>query len=121
MMSSRSWLRFTSPWPRSLQASNFVARKYGAERCLSRKPSETKVSCAASPATVVALAWHDPLHDEGVAYAQLLRDAGADVQVHTANDMSHGFLRHCLVVPAAREHVRQVAGSLARYLEAGVA
>lgn len=73
------------------------------------------------PATVVALAWHDPLHDEGVAYAQLLRDAGAEVQVHTANDMSHGFLRHCLVVPAARDHVRQAADSLARYLAAGVA
>ncbi len=73
------------------------------------------------PATVLALAWHDPLYDEGVAYAQLLRDAGADVQLHTANDMAHGFLRHCQVVPAAGAHVRQAAASLARYLEDGVA
>ncbi|MEO8544599.1 MAG: alpha/beta hydrolase [Betaproteobacteria bacterium] len=73
------------------------------------------------PATVVALAWHDPLHDEGVAYAQLLRDAGADVQLHTANDMAHGYLRQCLVVASARDHVRQVADSLGRLLagEAG--
>ena len=70
------------------------------------------------PATVIALAWHDPLHDEGVAYAQLLREAGAAVQLHTANDMSHGFLRHCMVVPAASDHVRQVAHSLLGYLSA---
>jgi acetyl esterase len=73
------------------------------------------------PATVVALAWHDPLYDEGVAYAQLLRDAGADVQLHTANDMAHGYLRQCLVVPSARDHVRQVADRLGRLLAAGAA
>ena len=73
------------------------------------------------PATVVALAWHDPLHDEGVAYGQLLRDAGGDVQLHVANDMAHGYLRQCLVIPAARDHVRQVADSLGRYLATGAA
>jgi acetyl esterase len=71
------------------------------------------------PATVVALAWHDPLYDEGVAYAQLLRDAGAKVELHSANDMAHGYLRQCLVVPSARDHVRQVADRLGRLLAAG--
>ncbi|HQZ05679.1 MAG TPA: alpha/beta hydrolase [Burkholderiaceae bacterium] len=73
------------------------------------------------PATVMAQAWHDPLHDEGVAYAQLLRDAGAEVHLHTAHDMAHGYLRQCLVVPAAQAHVRQVAGSLLGVLATGAA
>jgi len=47
---------------------------------------------------------------------KILFHAGSDVQLHTAKDMSHGYLRQCLVVPAAREHVRQATDSLARHL-----
>ena len=68
------------------------------------------------PPTVVALAWHDPLHDEGHAYAQLLRAAGADVQVHVAPDMPHGFLRHGGVNPVARAHVDAAVRALLAYL-----
>jgi hypothetical protein len=39
--------------------------------------------------------------------------------LHSANDMAHGYLRQCLVVPSARDHVRQVADSLGRLLAAG--
>ena len=64
------------------------------------------------PPTVVSLAWHDPLHDEGVAYAGLLRRAGADVRLHDAHDMAHGFLRQCSINAAARGHVQAVADDL---------
>ncbi|MEO8857181.1 MAG: alpha/beta hydrolase [Burkholderiaceae bacterium] len=64
------------------------------------------------PPTVVSLAWHDPLHDEGLAYAELLRAAGADVRVHVARDMSHGFLRQSGVIAAARGHVESVTDDL---------
>ncbi len=64
------------------------------------------------PPTVVCLAWHDPLHDEGVAYADLLRRAGADVRLHDAQDMAHGFLRQCRINASARQHVETVADRL---------
>lgn len=65
-----------------------------------------------APPVVLSLAWHDPLHDEGLAYAQVLRAAGAQVQVQVARDMSHGFLRQIGVVPAARAHVQAALDEL---------
>ncbi len=64
------------------------------------------------PPTVVSLAWHDPLYDEGAAYAGLLQAAGADVHVFDARDMAHGFLRQCGINTAARGHVQAVADAL---------
>ena len=64
------------------------------------------------PPTVVSLAWHDPLYDEGAAYAGLLQAAGADVRVLDARDMAHGFLRQCRINTAARGHVEAVADAL---------
>jgi len=57
------------------------------------------------PPTVVSLAWHDPLHDEGLAYAALLRQAGAHVRLLDAPDMAHGFLRQCRINASARRHI----------------
>ncbi len=68
------------------------------------------------PPTVVSLAWHDPLHDEGVTYAELLRAAGAEVEVQDALDMAHGFLRLCRVNPSAGAHVRAATAALLRLL-----
>lgn len=64
------------------------------------------------PPTVLSLAWHDPLHDEGVAYADLLRAAGGDVRLQVARDMPHGFLRHFGINPVARKHVTDAAAAL---------
>ena len=64
------------------------------------------------PPSVVSLAWHDPLHDEGLAYADVLRRAGADVRLHVARDMAHGFLRYCSINTSARRHVEAVADDL---------
>ncbi len=64
------------------------------------------------PPSVVSLAWHDPLHDEGLAYADVLRRAGADVRLQVAPDMAHGFLRYCSINTSARRHVEAAADSL---------
>lgn len=64
------------------------------------------------PPTVVSLAWHDPLHDEGAAYAGLLQASGADVRLLEARDMAHGFLRQCRINTAAHGHVKAVADAL---------
>jgi acetyl esterase len=57
------------------------------------------------PPTVIIAAWHDPLYDEAVSYAQLLAQAGGNIVMQTAPDLAHGFLRQILVVNSARSHV----------------
>jgi acetyl esterase len=58
---------------------------------------------AAMPPTHVVLAGHDPLHDEGAAYAARLRHAGVPVTVTDHPDLCHGFLRFTAVSAAARQ------------------
>ena len=45
-----------------------------------------------APPTVIAVAGHDPLRDEGLVYAQRLRADGVPVQVLDFPDMFHPFL-----------------------------
>ena len=53
-----------------------------------------------APAVIVTCE-HDPLRDEGDAYARRLRDAGGRVAHRTEADMIHGFLTFDTVSPAA--------------------
>jgi acetyl esterase len=58
-------------------------------------------SLAGLPPTIVVVAEHDVLRDEGEAYADRLHQAGVDVQlVHAAGQM-HGFMSLPDVLPAA--------------------
>ncbi len=57
------------------------------------------------PPSVILAAWHDPLYDEAVSYAQLLAQAGGQVVMQSAPDLAHGFLRQLFVVSSARAHV----------------
>ncbi|WP_426318151.1 alpha/beta hydrolase [Pseudoduganella sp. R-43] len=45
------------------------------------------------PATLVQVGEHDPLRDEGVAYAQALKDAGVDARARVYKDQQHGFIQ----------------------------
>ena len=51
MMSSRSWLRYTSLPPRSWKASNLVAKKCGADKCRTTDPSASAAVSASSNPT----------------------------------------------------------------------
>jgi len=55
------------------------------------------------PPAYVAVAGHDPLRDDGIRYAELLADAGVDVELHNATTLVHGYLGYAGVVPAATE------------------
>lgn len=54
------------------------------------------------PSTHLVVAGHDPLHDEGLAYAAALAAAHCDVSVTEHPDLCHGFLRFTAASAAAR-------------------
>jgi acetyl esterase len=67
------------------------------------------------PDAVVVVAGHDPLRDEGAAYADALSAAGVAVDLHEFDSLPHGFLRFTSLVPAAAAAADQV-GELAAEL-----
>jgi acetyl esterase len=69
---------------------------------------------AALPGTAIAIAGHDPLYDEGAAYARALTAAGTEVTVLDYPSLVHGFLRFTGVAPAAAAAAREVARTVAR-------
>ena len=63
---------------------------------------------AGLPTTTVVTAGHDPLRDEGIAYAEAMADEGVDVTHHHRPSMCHGFLSLTGEVKAAAESMDTV-------------
>lgn len=68
------------------------------------------------PATVVTCGW-DPLHDEGVDYAERLADAGNSVTLIDEPDQLHGFLSYRDTIDRADEVWAEVAADLRESFE----
>jgi acetyl esterase len=64
------------------------------------------------PAAFVLVAGHDPLHDEGLAYAERLAASGVRVEVADYPTMVHGFFSMLGVLDAAAEAQARAARAL---------
>jgi acetyl esterase len=73
-------------------------------------------SHAGLPPASILVAGFDPLHDDGVAYAEKLRAAGVPVKFTTLPDQIHGFVSMDGAIAAAKPAIealgRELAGSL---------
>ncbi|MFI5664665.1 alpha/beta hydrolase [Streptomyces sp. NPDC051684] len=66
-------------------------------------------SLAGLPPALVYVAECDPLHDEGVAYAQALRDAGVPVALEEAAGQMHAFFQMVGILPGFDDGLSLVA------------
>lgn len=71
---------------------------------------------AGLPPTLVITAEHDPLRDEGEAFAEHLGEAGVDVTLHRYDGMVHGFLGMDALTPEADDAMTEIGEFLRRRL-----
>jgi acetyl esterase/lipase len=70
------------------------------------------------PPAYIGVAGHDPLRDDGIRYAELLRAAGVSVELDNARTLPHGFLGYAGYLPAATEAMDRGLAALKKALHA---
>ncbi|MFC4454780.1 alpha/beta hydrolase [Deinococcus sonorensis] len=71
------------------------------------------------PPALIQVAGYDPLHDDGVRYAEVLRAAGVPVVLDAYPSMPHGFTNFPYFSRDARPAMRQVVAQQRQFLKAG--
>jgi acetyl esterase len=97
-------------------------RHYLVEPAQGREPHASPLrapSLAGLPPALVITAEHDPLRDEGEAYAARLLDAGVPVTLTRYTGMFHGFVRMTRILDKARAAVDEIGSSLQKAFAAG--
>lgn len=86
-------------------------------------PADQRVSpyrastLAGLPPAIVNLAGFDPLHDDGLAYATALLEAGVPAQVDREGGLVHGYLSYTAVSPSCRQATERLVASLSAALD----
>lgn len=70
------------------------------------------------PPTLLVLAGHDPLRDEGLAYADRLRNADVEVEILDFPSFPHGFTGLTTTLDPVAEAVRSIGIAFRRFLRA---
>jgi acetyl esterase len=71
-----------------------------------------------APALVI-MAGHDPLRDQGFAYAKQLEAAGIPTKVACYDSLAHGFTAYTGAIPAADKACREIADMIAQSYRSG--
>ncbi len=66
---------------------------------------------------IVNLAGFDPLHDDGLAYATALLEAGVPAQVDREAGLVHGYLSYTAVSPSCRKATERLVASISGALD----
>lgn len=69
------------------------------------------------PPAIVNLAGFDPLHDDGLAYATALLEAGVPAQVDREPGLVHGYLSYTAVSPSCRKATERLVASVSAALD----
>ncbi|HEY3434579.1 MAG TPA: alpha/beta hydrolase fold domain-containing protein, partial [Solirubrobacterales bacterium] len=70
------------------------------------------------PPAYLAIAGFDPLRDEGVAFAERLREAGVPVSLRLHPGLVHTFANLTAICPSARQAMLEAVGALRMGLNA---
>lgn len=82
--------------------------------------SPLRADLSGLPPAIVVVAGHDPLRDEGIAFAEALRSAGGDPVLCHYQGAIHGFMTMPVLDLAQRARL-EVCSELSRLLESNVA
>jgi acetyl esterase len=91
----------------------------GADRAQPKASPLLAEKFAGLPPAYIMVAGFDPLHDEGVAYAEKLRAAGVAVMLDDHPGMVHDFIYLQAVLPKAAEALASAARAVKEALQAG--
>jgi acetyl esterase len=64
------------------------------------------------PPTLIVAAAHDPIRDDATAYAERLREAGVQVELHFYEDQTHGFFVMVNYLNSSNAAIRRLAASI---------
>jgi acetyl esterase len=114
-LNTASYLENATGYVLTREGMRWFWTHYLAREAQGREPHASPLraaSLAGLPPALVITAEHDPLRDEGEAYAARLRGAGVPVTLTRYTGMFHGFVRMTRILDKARTALDEIAGSL---------
>jgi acetyl esterase len=120
--SSASYARITTGVPLTAATMHYFIGHYtpdAADRLDWRASPSMAASLAGTPPALVLTVAHDPLCDEGRAYARRLEDEGVRVTAIHLSDHMHGMLMHGKLIQASNRMLDAIAAATGEALYRG--